>query len=113
MSHEFDNVVDSAGLALASQGTAVDDFKREYEAALRKRLQESIPVGAAAYCTIEPIMTHGKPWREILRVAAERQNDLIVMGVEGRGATDLFVFGSTTEHVVRGATCPVLTLGHR
>jgi nucleotide-binding universal stress UspA family protein len=35
---------------------------------------------------------------------------LIVMGVQGRGAADLLFFGSTTQHVVREAPCPVLTL---
>jgi pullulanase/glycogen debranching enzyme len=35
------------------------------------------------------MMTHGKPWREVLRIATERQSDLIVMGVQGRGAADL------------------------
>jgi nucleotide-binding universal stress UspA family protein len=33
-----------------------------------------------------------------------------VMGVHGRNALDLMLFGSTTNQVVRRATCPVLTL---
>jgi hypothetical protein len=57
-------------------------------------------------------MTRGKPWREVLRIAAEKQSDLIVMGVQGRGAADLLFFGSTTQHLVREASCPVLTLRH-
>lgn len=52
----------------------------------------------------------GKPYREILRVAGELEPDLIVMGVQGRSAIDLGFFGSTTQHVVRRAACPVLTL---
>jgi nucleotide-binding universal stress UspA family protein len=36
--------------------------------------------------------------------------DLIVMGVRGRNALDLMLFGSTTQQVVRQASCPVLTL---
>jgi nucleotide-binding universal stress UspA family protein len=32
------------------------------------------------------------------------------MGVNGRGAADLLLFGSTTHHVVREASCPVLTV---
>lgn len=47
---------------------------------------------------------------EILRVAAEDRADLIVMGVHGRNAADVLLFGSTTNQVVRRATCPVLTL---
>jgi len=47
-------------------------------------------------------------YREILKEAAERNADLIVMGVQGRGAIDLLVFGSNTARVVRRAICPVL-----
>jgi nucleotide-binding universal stress UspA family protein len=46
----------------------------------------------------------------ILAVAAEEQSDLIVVGVQGRKPLDLMLFGSTTNHVVRRATCPVLTV---
>jgi nucleotide-binding universal stress UspA family protein len=85
------------------------DFTKEREEALRQRLQEAV-AGASEFCSAESLMTHGKPWREVLRVATETQSDLIVMGVQGRGAADLLFFGSTTQHVVREALCPVLTL---
>ncbi len=55
----------------------------------------------------------GKPGTEILRVADEEHADLIVLGVRGRGAVDLWVFGSTASRVVRHARCPVLTVGAR
>ena len=105
VAHEFEYEPDIAYDA----GMAIGDFLKEREEALRRRLQEAI-AGATEFCTVESLMTHGKPWREVLRVAAERQSDLIVMGVQGRGATDLLFFGSTTQHVVREASCPVLTL---
>jgi nucleotide-binding universal stress UspA family protein len=85
------------------------DFMKEREEALRRRLEEAV-AGASDFCSVESLMTHGRPWREVLRVATERQSDLIVMGVQGRGAADLLFFGSTTQHVVREASCPVLTL---
>jgi len=49
-------------------------------------------------------------YREILRVARERDVHLIVLGVHGRNPVDLMLLGSTTHHVVRAASCPVLTL---
>jgi nucleotide-binding universal stress UspA family protein len=87
----------------------------------RERLQDIIPVNAKAFCTIDTTIATGKPHREILRVAAgstvarpapadHQPAGLIVMGVHGRSATDLLLFGSTTHHVVRQARCPVLTL---
>lgn len=87
---------------------------REYIAAARvdrtERLREAIPEAVRAYCTVETVMVTGKPYREILRVATEHQSDLIVIGIHGRGAADLLFFGSTAQHVVRQAACPVLTL---
>ena len=38
------------------------------------------------------------------------RENVIVMGVHGRNPVDLMLFGSTTNHVVRAAGCPVLTL---
>jgi nucleotide-binding universal stress UspA family protein len=52
----------------------------------------------------------GKPYREILRIAAEQSVDLIVSGVHGRNPWDLLIFGSTTNQVIRRATCPVLSV---
>ena len=106
--HELENRVDMAGLAYDA-GTTIGDFLKQREEALRRRLRETV-AGASEFCSVESLMTHGKPWREVLRIAAERQSDLIVMGVQGRGVADLLFFGSTTQHVVREASCPVLTL---
>jgi nucleotide-binding universal stress UspA family protein len=76
----------------------------------RRRLDALIPAGARASCTVETPIVCGRAYHEILRVAVERQADLIVMGVHGRGAMDLMVFGSTTHHVLRAAPCPVLVV---
>jgi nucleotide-binding universal stress UspA family protein len=106
--HEFENSVDMAGIGYDT-GMTIGNFLKQREEALRRLLQEAI-AGATEFCSVESLMTHGKPWREVLRIATERQSDLIVMGVQGRGAAELLFFGSTTQHVVREASCPVLTL---
>lgn len=106
--HEFENNGDAASVGYRS-GMTIGDFLKAREERLRGRLQE-LAAGAPEFCKVEPLMSYGKPWREVLRMAAERQNDLIVMGVQGRGTADLFFFGSTTQHVAREAPCPVLTL---
>jgi nucleotide-binding universal stress UspA family protein len=49
----------------------------------------------------------------VLAAAAACEADLIVMGVHGRNVVDLALFGSTTNQVVRSATCPVLTVRAR
>jgi nucleotide-binding universal stress UspA family protein len=59
---------------------------------------------------VTELVAYGKPYREILNTASEGDADLIVIGVRGRGPVDLTLFGSTTNHVVRRATCPVMTI---
>jgi nucleotide-binding universal stress UspA family protein len=74
----------------------------------RRKLHELIPEQARTYCTVDTAAVEGRAYREILRQAIDRQSDLIVMGVHGRGPLDLMVFGSTTHHVIRASGCPVL-----
>jgi nucleotide-binding universal stress UspA family protein len=59
---------------------------------------------------IAPQVALGRAYRKILDVAESEAFDLIVMGAQGRGGVRLAVFGSTTQQVVRGAPCPVLTV---
>jgi nucleotide-binding universal stress UspA family protein len=73
------------------------------------RLTKIVPTEASRWCRLEKKILAGKSYREILRLAADRHADLIVMGVLGRNPVDLALFGSTTQHVVRAAACPVLT----
>jgi nucleotide-binding universal stress UspA family protein len=76
----------------------------------RARLKDAVPESVRAYCTVDTAMPRGKPYREILRVAEERKADLLVVGIHGRGVVDRMLFGSTAQHLVRQASCPVLTL---
>jgi nucleotide-binding universal stress UspA family protein len=105
--HEFDvPLEDSAG----DSGLTIAEFFERRERQARERLKE-IADSNQTYCTAEPLVVRGRrPWEEILRVAGERRADLVVMGVQGRGAVDRMMFGSTTQQVIRHATCPVLTL---
>jgi nucleotide-binding universal stress UspA family protein len=100
----YETLVSDSRLGLA-------DLRRRFEDHSRERLASAVAdaVGTSS-ATVETTLGVGKPYREILRVADEQQADLIVMGVHGRGPADLMFFGSTTNHVVRQARCPVLTV---
>lgn len=74
----------------------------------RRGLHALIPESARTYCTVEIAVVEGRAYRDIVRHATEGQSDLIVMGVHGRGALDLLVFGSTTHNIIRASACPVL-----
>ena len=86
------------------------EYLQEREARVREELRAAVPAEARDWCTPVEVIGSGKPYKEILRVAHETAANLIVMGVAGRGAIDRLFFGSTTNHVVRRAECPVLTL---
>jgi nucleotide-binding universal stress UspA family protein len=91
----------------------VTDLHRTLAHEAQQRLEALVPEGARTWCAPEVIVGYGKAYREVLRVADERRADLIVLGVHGHGGFDLALFGSTTQHVVRAATCPVMTVGER
>jgi nucleotide-binding universal stress UspA family protein len=76
----------------------------------RERLDRTLRDELGGRPAVRAQVAGGRSWREVLRAAREGQADLVVMGVRGRGPVDLALFGSTTQHVVRGAACPVLVV---
>lgn len=93
-----------------AQAFALAEYRRYCEQSVMARLKSLVPDTFSASRPLATRISHGKPYGEILRIAAEDKTDLIVIGVHGRNPLDLGLFGSTTNQVVRRATCPVLTL---
>jgi nucleotide-binding universal stress UspA family protein len=110
MAFGVDATADMYDTIMTDDRLSLADYRTRREEDVRQRMKEAVPEIGAAYCRVDTMVSSGKPSREILRIAAEQQTDLIVIGVQGRGAADLMFLGSTTNHVVRAATCPVLTL---
>jgi nucleotide-binding universal stress UspA family protein len=92
-----------------AQAAALADYRRDLETTATARL-ESIASSSAPQGTTTVRVGHGKPYEQLLEAARGEHADLIVLGVHGRNALDLGVFGSTTNQLVRAATCPVLTV---
>jgi len=86
------------------------DIRRQQCQSARDFLHHVVSRHATSGCHLDEAVVLGKPHREIVRLAADRDADVIVMGVRGRGSADMTLFGSTTNQVVRHATCPVITL---
>ncbi|MGC4081059.1 MAG: universal stress protein [Vicinamibacterales bacterium] len=80
--------------------------QEEFDAASSTLLTEDV----RTFCNPTTKLAHGRPYEQILDTAGSMQADLIVLGVHGRNAVDLMLFGSTTNQVIRRVTCPVLTL---
>jgi nucleotide-binding universal stress UspA family protein len=57
------------------------------------------------------LVEDGFPVVEILNAAQSHKASVIVMGTHAVGGMDRFLLGSTAEGVLRGAICPVITVG--
>jgi nucleotide-binding universal stress UspA family protein len=93
----------------ALQTEALREYREYLEQGAVERLRTlaaTLPGGDRAATWVR----FGTPYVETLQAAMAAGADLIVLGVRGRSSLDLGFFGSTTNHVVRTATCPVLTV---
>ena len=87
-----------------------EQYRQRGEAHASKTLRAALPDDVREWCKVEETVALGKPSDRILDTARTMNADVIVMGVRGRGAIDLMAFGSTTNEVVRRATCPVVAV---
>lgn len=79
-------------------------LKDQYNMAVSSEIKSSLRV--------EEITRIGVPFLEIIKVAKEKDVDLIVMGTHGRTGLSHVLIGSVAEKVVHHAHCPVLTIKH-
>lgn len=75
---------------------------------LWERLQQVRPQDT--HVPVEHLLVEGVEVPEIVRVARNRNADLIVMGTHGRTGLGRILLGSIAEHVLRQSPCPVLTV---
>ena len=88
------------------QGFDIGAVHLAAQASVLERLRALVPPAARTFCTVETAVAEDKASREVLRQAAAEGADLIVMGVQGRSAFDLWLFGSNTQIVVRALAVP-------
>jgi nucleotide-binding universal stress UspA family protein len=75
-----------------------------------ERLEKRISPEARKNGKAKAAVRIGQAYQQIIQLAMESQTDLIIMGVRGRNALNLAVFGSTTYRVVQLGPCPVLVV---
>ena len=92
------------------------DYIQIDAAAVRERVSREL--GALQSGILHGIKTNfeireGSAFHEIVTVASDLRADLIIMATHGYTGLKHIVMGSTTERVVRHATCPVLVVRSR
>lgn len=75
---------------------------------LEARLRQCVPADYSG--TIDVLVGDGDAAEEILAAANTQQCDLIVMGTHGRSGFERLLMGSVAEAVLRGSSCPVMTV---
>lgn len=82
------------------------EFDRHDSERLAALCRSLVPFGLEAH----PILRHGIPFREVLKVAEEINPGLIVLGSHGRSSVRELLAGNTFENVVRLSYQPVLVV---
>ena len=95
--HVLEGIADSADIE-NEMAKVIESLEQRISPETRKR------------CTTKAVVRIGKAYQQIIELALESQTDLIIMGVRGRHALDLAVFGSTTYRVVQLGPSPVLVV---
>jgi universal stress protein A len=80
----------------------------DFHPRLKDRLEHL--VSADCGVPVSTMLVEGKASKEILRIALERDCDLIVLGTHGRTGLSRVLLGSVAEVVTRHSHVPVLTL---
>jgi nucleotide-binding universal stress UspA family protein len=106
--HVVEGVEELRGMNLPS--ISYEDLVPDLEARAQDNLQKYVANRFGADDDVDLRVTHGEPYVRILEVAEAISADLIVMATHGRKGLDRAIFGSTTERVMRSATCPVLAI---
>ncbi|MFZ0131483.1 MAG: universal stress protein [Desulfobacterales bacterium] len=78
---------------------------------LTGRLEALVPVEARNWCVVKTVCLPGKPYEELVTYADSQSVEMIILGIRGRGLVETFLLGSTTDRVIRRASCPVLAVG--
>lgn len=106
--HVVEPVVYPADWSYAQVGFA--DIEQELHANAEKELETLAGTLKADGFTVVTTVRKGRASDEICNYAKEKDISIIAIGTHGRSGFEHFLFGSTTERVLRKAPCPVLSV---
>ena len=108
--HVVETVVPAVGYSGLAEPLPLADISEQLEDSAEREMPKLTECDECTGLDLEEVIVHGDPAAEIVRVAAEREVDLIVVSSHGRTGLGRIIFGSTAEAIVRHAACPVLVV---
>jgi nucleotide-binding universal stress UspA family protein len=86
----------------------VKEFLEDYNEHDRGVFKDIKTRGQQRGVKVSTVVLYGLPSQEIVELAAEESADLIIMGSHGKKEEFYHEFSSTSERVLKKASCPVL-----
>jgi nucleotide-binding universal stress UspA family protein len=94
----------------AAQEADYEKFSRALNEGGQAQLRRFVREHSLGRAEPDLVVHQGSAPKCILSIAQKENVDVIVMGTHGRGGFDRLVLGSSTDRVIRKATCPVLVV---
>jgi nucleotide-binding universal stress UspA family protein len=88
------------------------EYQHGMDVQAKAELHKAVAPQLRRQLEIQERLAQGKPFVEIGRIAKEEEVDLIVIPTRSKPDPKHTHLGSTAEHVVRLAPCPVLVVRH-
>lgn len=108
--HVIEPIVPTVGYSGMTEPLPIADITEQLEDSAERELPKLAECDECSGIEVEEMIVHGDAAAEIVRVARERNVDLIVIASHGRTGWGRILFGSTAEAVVRHSSCPVLVV---
>jgi len=99
-----------APIGVESASFNVASYQQELEGQAQKSLKNMVEQKISRGVTAVTEVLIGNAAGEVMRYASEKRIDMIVIATHGLSGWRRFISGSTTEQIVRQASCPVLTI---
>jgi enoyl-CoA hydratase/carnithine racemase/nucleotide-binding universal stress UspA family protein len=77
---------------------------------LNQKLEDMVSDESCNWCTLKTNVLTGQPHEALTAYAEKNDMDIIVLGIRGHGLVEKLFVGSTTDQVIRQASCPVLAV---
>jgi len=108
--HVVEPIVPAVSYSGLAEPMPIADISEQLEDSAERELPQLVNCDELHGLKVDEVIAHGDAAAEIVRVATEREVDLIVISSHGRTGIGRMIFGSTAEAVVRHAHCPVLVV---
>jgi nucleotide-binding universal stress UspA family protein/enoyl-CoA hydratase/carnithine racemase len=93
-----------------NSGGTGDSNDQDLRYQLNQKLENMVSDESCNWCTLKTTILTGQPHEALTAYSEKQDMDIIVLGVRGHGLVEKLFVGSTTDQVVRRASCPVLAV---